>query len=65
LSSACPPQELDDAVRQFCKRAATRLERCTDFDSRGQFLVDYIEKIIYYHDKVTLVGSVPIELKQA
>jgi site-specific DNA recombinase len=58
-------EELDDAIRQFCDRAATRLERCTDFDTRRQFLVDHIEKIIYLRDKVTLIGCVPIELKHA
>jgi len=58
-------EELDEAIRQFCDRASTRLERCTDFDTRRQFLVDHIEKIIYHRDKVTLIGSVPIEVKQA
>jgi hypothetical protein len=58
-------EDVDDAIRQFCDRAATRLERCADFDTKRQFLVDHIEKIIYHRDKVTVIGSVPIELKQA
>jgi hypothetical protein len=44
---------------------ATRFRRCTDFDAKRQFLVDYVEKIIFHRDKVTLIGCVPIELKQA
>jgi hypothetical protein len=58
-------EELDDAIRQFCDRTAMRLERCTDFDSKRQFLADHIEKIIYHRDKVTLIGCVPITLKEA
>jgi hypothetical protein len=30
-----------------------------------QFLVDHVEKIVYHRDKVTLIGCVPVELKQA
>jgi hypothetical protein len=58
-------EELDDAIRQFCDRAATRLQRCTDFDAKRQFLVDHIEKIIYHRDKVTLIGCVSVEHKQS
>jgi Recombinase len=58
-------EEVDDAIRQFCDRAATRLGRCTEFDSKRRFLLDHIEKIIYHRDKVTLIGCVPIELKEA
>jgi hypothetical protein len=58
-------EELDDAIRQFCDRAATRLQRCTDFDTKRQFLVDHIEKIIYHRDKVTLIGCVSVEHKQS
>jgi site-specific DNA recombinase len=58
-------EELDEAIRQFCDRVAMRLERCTDFDTKRQFLVDHIEKIIYHRDKVTLIGCVPVALKEA
>ena len=51
--------------RMRIDRAATRLERCTDFDTKRQFLVDHIEQIIYHRDKVTLIGCVSVELKQA
>jgi hypothetical protein len=58
-------EEVDEAVRTFCERTGTRLQRCSDVDAKRQFLVDHIEKIIYHRDSVTLIGSVPIELKQA
>jgi site-specific DNA recombinase len=58
-------EELDEAIRQFCGRAAMRLERCKDLDTKRQFLVDHIEKIIYHRDKVTLIGCVPVALKEA
>src|SRR5215831_13515575 len=37
IAEAQPPngfEELDEAIRQFCGRAAIRLERCTNFDTK-------------------------------
>src|SRR5262249_26642802 len=34
-------------------------------DTKRQFLVDHIEKIIYHRDKVTLIGCVSVEHKQS
>jgi hypothetical protein len=41
----------------------TRLEKCIDFDSKRQFLLDYVEKIIHEKNCIYLYGSVPIKLK--
>ncbi|HEX2462750.1 MAG TPA: hypothetical protein VHJ58_21605, partial [Vicinamibacterales bacterium] len=38
-----------------------RFEACTDFDAKRQFLVDHVERVIYDHYKVTIVGSVPVQ----
>jgi hypothetical protein len=48
------------SIRQFCANAQARFEVCTDFDTRRQFLVDHVERVIYNHSKVTIVGSVPL-----
>jgi hypothetical protein len=48
------------SIRQFCATAQARFEGCTDFDTRRQFLVDHVERVIYNHSKVTIVGSVPV-----
>ncbi len=51
------------SIEQFCERARLRYEKCIDFETRRQFLLDYIGEIKYRKDKVELRGSVPIELK--
>jgi Recombinase zinc beta ribbon domain len=48
------------SIRQFCGNAQVRFEACNDFDTRRQFLVDHVERVIYNHSKVTIVGSVPV-----
>jgi site-specific DNA recombinase len=55
-------KSLDLRLRQFCETVKERLESCVDFDTKRQFLLDHVRKIIFLRDKVTLVGSVPIEL---
>ena len=54
--------ELDVRVRQFCERARARFERCVDFDTRRQFLLDHIERVVYHPRSVELVGSIPGDL---
>ena len=57
-------ESLNLRLRQFCETAKARFERCADFDTKRQFLLDHVRKVIFLRDKVTLVGSVPIELNQ-
>jgi hypothetical protein len=54
--------EIDARIRQFCERARAHFERCTDFDTRKQFLRDHIERVIYHPHSVVLVGSIPGDL---
>jgi hypothetical protein len=37
-------------------------ERCVDFDTRRQFLLDHIERVVYYPRSVELIGSIPGDL---
>ena len=53
---------VDASVRQFCSVARTRFEKAVDFENKRKFLLDHIESVIYYPDKITIVGSVPIQL---
>jgi site-specific DNA recombinase len=55
-------EAVEISIRQFCDNARTRLEKCRDFDSKRQFLLDHIEKVIYQDTKVIIVGSVPVRL---
>lgn len=51
------------SIAQFCERARLRYEKCADFETRRQFLLDYIGEIRYRKDRVELHGLVPIDLK--
>ena len=53
---------MDSGIAYFCDEARARLVRCRDFASKRQFLLDYVEKISFTDDNVTLHGSVPIKL---
>jgi hypothetical protein len=37
------------------------LQTCTEFDTNRQFLLDYVERVIFDHYKVTVVGAVPLQ----
>jgi hypothetical protein len=39
-------------------------EHCMTFDDdKRQFLVEHVERIIYGHYRVTVIGSVPIKMQ--
>jgi hypothetical protein len=50
------------SITAFCQSAEARLNACTDFDSKRQFLLEYIDKIVYRAGTVSLHGAVPIKL---
>jgi hypothetical protein len=50
------------SIAAFCEGAEARPNTCTDFDSKRQFLLEYIDKIVYRAGTVSLHGSVPIKL---
>jgi site-specific DNA recombinase len=52
---------VDASVRQFCANAKARLQACTGEDGKRSFLLDHIERVIYDHYDVTVVGSVPVQ----
>ena len=58
-----PRQEdfVDASVRQFCANANARLQTCTDFDDRRQFLAGHVERVIYNRYDITIVGFVPLQ----
>jgi DNA invertase Pin-like site-specific DNA recombinase len=51
---------VDASILQFCATARARLQACSDFDTKRQFLVDYIERVTYNRYHVTIVGSIPV-----
>jgi site-specific DNA recombinase len=52
---------VDASVRQFCATAKARWYVCTTDEAQRQFLLDFIEGVIFDHYKITVVGSVPIQ----
>jgi hypothetical protein len=58
-----PEQEdfVDASVRQFCATAKARLQSCTTEDDKRTFLLDHVERVIYDHYRVALIGSVPVQ----
>jgi hypothetical protein len=45
------------------RRVVESFELCTAFDDRRQLLVEHMERIIYDHYRVTVIGSVPIKMQ--
>src|SRR5215471_4509967 len=56
-------ESIEPSIRQFCDIARARFQRCTTFDDKRQFLVDYVERVIYDRYRVTVIGSVPIKMQ--
>lgn len=52
---------IDLSVRQYCHTARMNFEKCKDFDSKRQFLLEYVEKIVYQNEDVAIYASVPIQ----
>ena len=56
-------QVIDVSINQYCESVRIQLEKCIDFETKRQFMLDYIEKIVYLNDTVEIHGSVPVKLK--
>jgi len=67
LLSTMPALHQDDIVdaslKRYCNTLKTRFEGCTEFESKRQLLLDYIQQVAFNSGKVELHGSVPIHLK--
>lgn len=54
-------EALDVSIGRFCGSARARFDGCIDFDTKRQFLLEHVKKVIYLRYKVMIVGSIPIE----
>ncbi|MCX6786174.1 MAG: hypothetical protein NTZ18_05025, partial [Candidatus Komeilibacteria bacterium] len=52
---------LDYSISQYCDAAKIRYEKCSDFQTKRQFLLDYVEHITNWNDKIAVHGSVPVQ----
>jgi len=48
-------------VGQYCNTLKNQFKKCTNFNTKRKFLQDHIEKVIFTHGRVSIVGSVPIQ----
>jgi hypothetical protein len=53
---------IESSLEQYCTNLKTRIEKSSDFDSKRQLLLDYIEKIVFVKETVEIHGSVSILL---
>ena len=61
LEAAAASDLVAQSIREYCEWAKERFEKCTTFDATRQFLLDYVQRIVYHHSKVTIVGTVPVK----
>lgn len=57
------PEVVEMSVKQYCESVKLRLEKCQDFETKRQFLLDYVEQVTYQEGRVALHGSVPVKLQ--
>jgi hypothetical protein len=53
-------EAIDAGIAHYCDVARMRFAKCGDFADKRQFLSDYVEKVVFVGDKVSLHGQVPI-----
>ena len=51
---------IDLSIAQYCDGVRLRLAQCKDFETKRQFLFDYVDHIVYYKNLVELHGFVPV-----
>lgn len=54
---------IDASIKDYCSVVKRRYNKAIDFDSKRQFMIDYITHIIFENDNVILHGSIPVKLK--
>lgn len=53
---------IDEAIEQYCETARLRYRKAVDFETKRQFLLDHVEKIMFWNDKIVLHGQVPVTI---
>jgi len=52
---------LEYSIAQYCDAARIRYKKCSDFQTKRQFLLDYVEHVTNWNYKITVHGSVPVQ----
>lgn len=48
------------SLNDYCTRIKSRFYNLSDYDSKRSFVLEFINKVIFYNEKVEILGSVPI-----
>ena len=56
---------VDVAVKWFCTTAKAEFKKCVENrDKQREFLLKYVDKIVYHNEKVAFHGFVPVKVDQ-
>lgn len=53
---------VDNSIKEFCAGSKIRFDKIFDFSSQRKFLIDYIDRIVYYDEKFTIYGFIPVRV---
>lgn len=51
------------SIEQYSELVRIQFGKCLDFESKRQFLLDHVDKIVYETDSLEFHGYVPVQLK--
>jgi len=54
---------LDASIREYCETAKARFQECDDFETKRQFLLDFVEKVEFSDHRLAVYGAVPVKVK--
>ena len=54
---------IDATIREYCETAKARFQRCADFGTKRQFLLDFVDKVEFSNDRLAVHGAVPVKVK--
>ncbi len=54
---------VDVSIKRFCETAKAEYKKCgEDRDKQREFLLKYVDKIVYHNEKVAFHGFVPVKV---
>lgn len=54
---------VDMCIQQYCETTKLRYKKAVDFETKRQFLLDYIERVTYWNDRISVHGSISVTMK--
>jgi hypothetical protein len=54
---------IEASIKRYCESVRSRLNLCNGSEKTREFLKDYVQEVIYNNTVVSVIGSIPIQLK--